>query len=219
MQLLKKSVELAYRSYLGIGMSAVAQVWKAIVEPRMIYGYFDLRHRKYHKYVRVSSSAILLNKANLKLHDHVWIWHHTIIDSTEGVEIGEGAQVGAWVGIFTHGSESSIRLLGREFVNIPNKERRGYTRGAVQIGEYSFIGAGSIVLPGLSIGKGCLVSAATLVTKNIADFSIVRGVPGKVVGDTRDFDLRFFRDWDYGSTYYDQSALEYIKMNLSKLPT
>ena len=133
------------------------------------------------------------------------------MDATEGLIIEEGCQIGAWVGIFSHGSENAIRLLGAQFVQIPNAQRKGYTRGSVKIGAYTFIGAGSVLLPGVTIGKGCLIGAGTLVIKDIPDYSIVIGSPGQIKGSTLDQDKRFFQDFDFSGTYYDQDALEQIK--------
>jgi acetyltransferase-like isoleucine patch superfamily enzyme len=112
----------------------------------------------------------------------------------EGIDIGEGCQISSWVGIFTHGSQSAIRLLGDQYVHTPNRVRGGYDRGSVVIGKYSFIGPGSIVLPGVTIGKGCLITAGTVVTKNIADYSVVAGQPGRIVGNTIESDARQFKE-------------------------
>lgn len=51
------------------------------------------------------------------------------------------------------------------------------------IGDGSLIGMGATVLNGARIGKGCLIGAGALVTegKDIPDFSLVMGTPGKVV--------------------------------------
>jgi carbonic anhydrase/acetyltransferase-like protein (isoleucine patch superfamily) len=51
------------------------------------------------------------------------------------------------------------------------------------IGEGSLIGIGAIVLNGARIGQGCLVGAGALITegKEIPDYSLVMGAPGKVV--------------------------------------
>lgn len=53
------------------------------------------------------------------------------------------------------------------------------------IGDGSLIGMGATVLNGAVIGKGCLIGAGALVTegKQIPDFSLVMGAPGKVVRD------------------------------------
>jgi carbonic anhydrase/acetyltransferase-like protein (isoleucine patch superfamily) len=51
------------------------------------------------------------------------------------------------------------------------------------IGEGSLIGIGSIVLNGARIGRGCLIGAHALITegKEIPDYSVVMGAPGKIV--------------------------------------
>jgi acetyltransferase-like isoleucine patch superfamily enzyme len=178
----------------------------------MVYGIIDAGTKVFRKFTRISSTAKIMNAKNLKIDDHVWIWHYSIIDATEGIEIEEGVQIGAYVGIFTHGSEHSIRLLGKQFIDIPNDQRKGYTRGSVKIGKYSFIGAGSVILPGVTIGKGCLVGAGTTISKNVPDYSIVLGTPAQIKGSTLDLDRRFIRQFDFSDTYYDSDAyLEIIE--------
>ena len=51
------------------------------------------------------------------------------------------------------------------------------------IGDGSLVGIGSIILNGARIGKGCLIGAGALITegKEIPDFSMVVGSPGKVI--------------------------------------
>lgn len=199
-------IELLYRGPLGRLISAVARGVAVLHRPFMVYGCIDPATREFRKWTRMSSTVAILNGRLLAIGDHVWIWHHSILDATEGIDIGEGCQIGAWVGIFTHGSEHAIRLLGRRFVHTPNRQRAGYTRGPVKIGAYSFLGAGSIVLPGVTIGKGCLIAAGTIVSKDVPDFSVV--VPsGEIRSRTTDLDRRFFRTHDFSDTYYDSQAL------------
>lgn len=57
--------------------------------------------------------------------------------------------------------------------------------GSVEVGDYVFIGPRAIILPGVSIGKGVVVAAGAVVTKNIAEFSIVGGVPAQVIGERK----------------------------------
>lgn len=51
--------------------------------------------------------------------------------------------------------------------------------GAVEIGEQTFIGSGAIVLPGIKIGRNCIIGAGSVVTKDVFDYSIVKGSPAK----------------------------------------
>lgn len=45
----------------------------------------------------------------------------------------------------------------------------------------AWIGAGATVLPGVSIGKYAIVGAGAIVTKDVPDYSVVVGIPAKVV--------------------------------------
>lgn len=202
--------EQLYRSPLGRMISALGTGFARFHKPFMVYGYRDAASGTFRKYARMSSSVVIMSPDNLAVEDHVWVWHYSILDATEGITIGEGCQIGAWVGIFTHGSESSIRLLGRQFVHIPNSERHGYTRGKVSIGPYSFVAAGSAILPGVTIGEGCLIGAGTLVNKDIPDHSIVTGWPGEVRGSTLTLDAKHFKQYDYSSTYYNPSLVPLV---------
>lgn len=47
------------------------------------------------------------------------------------------------------------------------------------------IGSNATILSGLTIGEGALVGAGAVVTRDVADYAIVAGVPARVVGDTR----------------------------------
>lgn len=53
--------------------------------------------------------------------------------------------------------------------------------GKVTIGEDVWLGANVKVMPGVTIGTGAVVGAGSVVTRNIPDFHIARGVPAKIV--------------------------------------
>ncbi len=63
--------------------------------------------------------------------------------------------------------------------------------GEVQIDDYAFIGPRAIILPGVKIGKGAVVAAAAVVTKDVAPYAIVAGVPAKTIGERRVKDLKY----------------------------
>ncbi|MCL6456574.1 MAG: acyltransferase [Gorillibacterium sp.] len=56
-----------------------------------------------------------------------------------------------------------------------------YRLGEVHIGENVMIGAGSLILPGVTIGDGAVVAAGTVVYKNVEAGSFVAGNPQRVV--------------------------------------
>ena len=96
-----KFTERLYRSPLGWIMSTLAQFLARIQQPFMVYGYYDHGSKSFRKWTRMSSDVVIMNKKGLSISDHVWVWHHSILDATEGLIIGEGVQIGAWVGILT----------------------------------------------------------------------------------------------------------------------
>jgi acetyltransferase EpsM len=53
--------------------------------------------------------------------------------------------------------------------------------GNVSIGEGTLIGTGAVILPNIKIGKWCKIGAGAVVTKDIPDYSVVVGVPGKII--------------------------------------
>ena len=53
--------------------------------------------------------------------------------------------------------------------------------GGVVVGEGSLIGAGSIILPEVSIGKWAIIGAGAVVTKDVPDYAVVYGNPAKII--------------------------------------
>lgn len=62
------------------------------------------------------------------------------------------------------------------------QSRRDYVEYAapVVIGDDCWIGGHVVILPGVTIGKGCTIAASSVVTKSIPDWSVARGSPAKV---------------------------------------
>ncbi len=185
------------RYFLQRKLSAII---RKIKEPRMIWGYKD-SSGIYRKRTRLSDTVFLYHPERILIGDNVFVWHYTILDGTGDLEIGEGSQIGAWVGIFTHSSHLAIRLYGNHYQEIPETEKIGYPIKKVIIGKYVFIGAGAKILPGVTIKNGALVSAGSIVSKDVSEFEIVSGNPAEVVGDTRKLDKRSLKDPTIKSWY------------------
>ena len=196
-----------YLSGFGPLISAGMRILGAFQRPFMVYGYRDKVSGKLRRRTRVSSSATLIDRSRISLGDNVWIGHYCHIDGSNGVTIGEGVQLAAWAGIISHGSQDAVRLLGSRYIEVPAHERVGYTEGSVIIGEYSFIGAGARVMPGVTVGKGCRIDAGALVTKDVPDFQIMRGVPAKPAGDVRHIDAAYMSDPAIRDSYFAPNAM------------
>lgn len=57
-----------------------------------------------------------------------------------------------------------------------------HTVAPVHIGRYVFIGAGAIIMPGVTLSEGAVVAAGSVVTRSVPPYTMVGGVPARVLG-------------------------------------
>lgn len=53
--------------------------------------------------------------------------------------------------------------------------------GNVIVGEGTQVGAASVIIPGIKIGKWCTIGAGTVIIRDVPDYAVVVGNPGKVI--------------------------------------
>ena len=73
---------------------------------------------------------------------------------------------------------------GFDKINIPTIKQDYYDNDIV-INDDVWIGAGSIILSGIKIGKGAIIASGSLVNKDVPSFTIVGGVPAKVIKERK----------------------------------
>ena len=108
---------------------------------------------------------------------HSVINRDVLLDGRMGLTIGSNVSI----------SEGSQILTLEHDPNSSSFEWRG---APVVIGDRAFLGARSIILPGITIGEGAVVAAGAVVTKDVRPFAIVGGVPARLIGE-RSRDLRY----------------------------
>lgn len=81
------------------------------------------------------------------------------------------------------GPECIIISRNHEFsdVNIPMRLQGYKKEESCIIGDDVWIGRRVMIMPGVTIGKGAVIAAGAVVTKDVPDFAIVGGVPAKVI--------------------------------------
>ncbi len=91
---------------------------------------------------------------------------------------------------------------------------------SIVIGNDVWIGAKATILEGLTIGDGAIVAAGAVVTNDVPPYSIVGGVPAKLLGyrfnrDEIDF-LSFFQWWGKGEKWIEDHADDFEDITLFK---
>lgn len=71
--------------------------------------------------------------------------------------------------------------IGSHCIIAQNVTLAGKDGGAPQLGDYVYVGHGSIVMGGVKIGNNVFIGALTLVNKDIPDNAIVAGIPSKIL--------------------------------------
>lgn len=191
-----------YLSPLGRFLSWGMHLCSFWPKPMMIYGHYNRVIGKFQKFTRISSTVILSGKLRIDIGNNVWLGHYCLIDGLGGVKIGKGTHIASHSCIYSHSSQNAIRLLGHKYIEIPAEERPGYIIKSVSIGEYTFIGTSTVILPGVTIGKGCIIGAGSVVSKDIPDYSVAVGNPAKVIGSTKTIDEKLLAEFKCGDTYY-----------------
>ena len=125
-----------------------------------------------HEYFRDGSYSPRIEIGNnVSLGDYI---HVTAINS---ITICDGVLTGRWVTISDH---SHGHVEPEEMSMAPNY-RELFSKGAVYIGKNVWIGDKASIMPGVTIGEGCIVGANTVVTKDVPPYSVVVGSPAKIV--------------------------------------
>ena len=150
----------------------------------------------------------------------------------DGLKIGKGVTVMSGCNF---GSEPYLITLG-DFVRISNdvlfithdggnwsfRHQEPYLGvnhfGKIVIDEYTFIGARAIILPGVHIGKHCVIGAGSVVVKDVPDYSVVAGVPSKIISDTQAYALKMKNKMpeNWSPKEYKKNKKEYLIKTIPK---
>lgn len=132
-----------------------------------------------------------LRKNGVVIGDNVLIYapNHTTVDIRKPwlVSIGNNCKITSGVTILAH--DYSVSVARRKFGQ--------FVGGSlpVSIGENVFIGIGSTILMGTTIGKNCIVGANSVVKGNFPDDSVIAGNPAKVICSIDDFYNKNLKKW------------------------
>jgi maltose O-acetyltransferase len=125
---------------------------------------------------------------NFSITTQTSLFMHCTFDSAGGLVIGRNSTINSNCRLDTRGTisigdnvsiSSDVIILTADH-DLDAPDFCGRNR-AVVINDYAWIGTRAMILPGVTIGKGAIVAACALVSKDVAEYDVVAGVPAKVV--------------------------------------
>lgn len=118
------------------------------------------------------SGVIAEPGVGVRIGDRTSIGRGNVIWGQGGVTIGQDCLLGPNVTIVSENHRF-------DSLAVPIREQ-GHDRSPVVIGDDCWIGAGVVVLKGVTIGSGAVVAAGAVVTRDVPAFAVVAGVPAQV---------------------------------------
>ena len=114
----------------------------------------------------------------ISIGDDTIVGERAVLDGRDKLVIGNHVAIASEVMIYN--SEHNINDDNFQAIGAP-----------VIVEDYAFIGPRVIILPGVKIGKGAIVGAGAVVTKEVPPFAIVGGVPAKIIGERKNKNLQY----------------------------
>lgn len=116
--------------------------------------------------------ANFFDPRNIEIGEDTIIGDHAFLDGRDKIKIGNHTDIASSIMIYN--SEHDLSSSDFSAIIAP-----------VEIGDYVFIGPRVIIMPGVKIGTGAVVAGGAVVTKDVDPFTIVGGVPAKLIGSRK----------------------------------
>lgn len=135
----------------------------------------------------VAGTLLVFNYGGkIKIGKNCYIGDGSRIWSGDNIRIGDNVLISHNVNVIDTNSHelNSIERSSRyieAFITGPWKDRGSIVSAPITIGDYAWINFNAIILKGVTIGKGAIVAAGAVVTKDVPDYAIVAGNPAKIV--------------------------------------
>ncbi len=129
--------------------------------------------KKVGKDVYIADGVVIYFPQNVEIGDHCSINHGCYIHGGGGVIIGNNVRIAPHVCIIS--MEHEYRKP-----NVPIR-LQGYRREPIIIEDDVWIGANAVILKGVRIGRGSVIAAGSVVTRDVPPYSVVAGVPAKLI--------------------------------------
>jgi len=139
--------------------------------------------------IRVGSGTVIHTPVRFLGMGRVSVGHGTVINSRCYIDNRVGVKVGSNVSI---AHDTKIYSLGHD-IDDPYFAEKGKS---VEIEDYVCIFSNVLIMPGVRLGRGCVVYPGSVVTKDVEEYAVVGGNPARFVR-YRAKDLRYQLRYDY----------------------
>ena len=135
---------------------------------------YNVLLKKIRKYVVIRDGVKVLYSKRISIGDYSGLNDWCLLDGTGGIEIDKYVRLAPKVEIMT-----SNHIHANP--NVPIK-LQGLEMKRVVIEDDVWVGIGALIVPGVHVGNGVVIAGHAVVTKNVPPYSIVAGIPAKVIG-------------------------------------
>jgi len=161
------------RLWIQLKFSLVVKGWKYIQKTQLQW--YLLRLGAVGKNVTIMNGCIFPHPGSVFIGNHVFINFHSVLFSAPnaGITIADNVVIGPRCMFVTGGhaiDEPNVPIIDNPATAAP-----------IVIEENVWIGANVTILPGVRIAKGCVVGAGSVVTKDTKPFTVVAGVPARLI--------------------------------------
>lgn len=126
----------------------------------------------------IHTGARFYEPSRIRIGDDTIIGEGAVLDGRGSITIGDHVDMATEVMIYNSQHDTS------------SDDFHAITRDVV-IKDYVFIGPRAIILPGVTVGRGAVVAAGAVVTRDVPDFAVVGGVPAAVIGQRKNTEPRY----------------------------
>jgi galactoside O-acetyltransferase len=142
--------------------------------------FFGASHISLGSHVRIDTFAIITaGPRPVVVGDYVHIAAGAYLFGTAGIELEAFSELSSHAIVYSASDDFTDGYLSNP--TVPTRYRK-VSEGHVTLRRHTVVGAGAVILPGVTLGRGCAVGALTLVKRDVAPYAIVVGQPSRQVG-------------------------------------
>ncbi len=180
----KQGKELSFSQVLQKAQVRINSIWLELVTGFLWWGVGEVPSHFIRRFFYRASGMTVGSGSSLHMRLRIYdprgvsigedtiIGERVVLDGRAPLTIGNHVDIAT--GAMIYNSQHDIKSSDFQAVELP-----------VMIEDYVFIGPNAIILPGVTLGRGCVVGAGAVVTKDVLEMTVVGGVPAKLISERK----------------------------------